>query len=125
VAMNFLELTEAYIADRRMEHIRDYAVRGRPLAGLSAESLTARWVETYRAVNALEDEDREGELIDLRSEFDLRGIEPPMHLVAAESALVGERLKRQVSEGAADPVEVEQTEAKLADLYARLQGPKN
>jgi hypothetical protein len=41
----------------------------------------------------------------------LRGIERPLHLVAAESALVGECLKRQVREGAADPAQVEQTEA--------------
>ena|SRR5947209_6744441 len=123
--MNFLELSKAYFAELNLEHIRDYAVRGRAFAGLSVESLGARWVELYRIVHALEDEDREGELRDLRSEFDLRGIEPPMHLLAAESALARERFQRRLREDATDWAAIEQTEAELADLYARLQGPMN
>jgi hypothetical protein len=123
--MNFVQLTQAYLAELCLERTRDYAVRGRPLAGLSVETLSIRWVETYRAVQVLEDEGREGELLDLRSEFDLRGIEPPLHLVAAELNLFTERFQRQLREGETDWAAVEQTEASLADLYARLQSPKN
>ena len=125
MAMTFLELTEAYVAELSLERIRDYAARGRPLADLSVETLNGRWVEMYRIVHALEDEDREGELLDVRSEFDLRGIEPPLHLVAAESALACERLRRRVREDPFDADRVEQLEEKLADLYERLQGPMN
>jgi hypothetical protein len=108
-----------------LERTRDYVARGRALAGLSVDTLNDRWVEMYRIVHALEDEDREGELLDLRSEFDLRGIEPPLHLVGAEAALAAERLRRRVRENGADVDGAEQLEEKLADLYQRLQGPKN
>jgi len=76
-------------------------------------------------VQVLEEEDREGELLDLRSEFDLRRIEPPLHLVAAELSLFKERFQRRLREGATDRAAVEQIEARLADLHARLQSPKN
>ena len=123
--MNFVELTHAYLAELCLERTRDYAARGRPLSGLPVEMLSARWVETYRAVQVLEEEDREGELLDLRSEFDLRRIEPPLHLVAAELSLFKERFQRRLREGATDRAAVEQIEARLADLHARLQSPKN
>src|SRR4051794_7625684 len=123
--MTFLELSQAYLAELHLEHIRDYAARGRPFAAVSVEQLSARWLEMHRIVRALADEGREGELIDLRSEFDLRDIEPPMHLVAAETALARERLLRRIRECVPDPAEVEQTEAELLDFYARLHGPKH
>jgi hypothetical protein len=123
--MTLAELIEAYVAEQRLERMRDYVTRGRPLARIDAESLSSRWVETYRAARALEDERREGELLDLRSEFDLRGIEPPMHLVAAECALFKERFQRQVRERPIDPAAIELTETKLTDLYTRLRAPKN
>ena len=85
--MNFVELTHAYLVELCLERTRDYAARARPLAGLSIEMLSVRWVETYRAVQVLGEEDPEGELLDLRSEFDLRRIEPPLHLVAVELSL--------------------------------------
>ena len=123
--MNFVELSQAYLVELCLERTRDYAARGRPLAGLSIETLCARWVETYRAVRVLEEEDREGELLDLRSEFDLRCTEPPQHLLAAERGLFTERFQRRLREGPIDWAAVEQTEARLADLHARLQSPKN
>ena len=123
--MNFVELTHAYLVELCLERTRDYAARGRPLSGLPVEMLSARWVETYRAAWVLEEEDREGELLDLRSEFDLRRIEPPLHLVAAELSLFKERFQRRLREGATDRAAVDQIEARLADLHARLQSPKN
>lgn len=68
----------AEIEERLLTRIRDYLDRGRPLAGLPAEELNIQWVEIYRAVTAGEDEHCEEDLTDLRSELDLRGINPPM-----------------------------------------------
>ena len=124
--MTFPELIEAYAIEKSVERTRDYMARGRPLSGLSGEMLRWRWVGTYRAVHGpQEDERREGELLDLRSEFDLRGVKPPMHLVAAEVALLTERFKQKVRDCPASPAEVDKLEAELADLCARLKGPKN
>ena len=122
--MNFVELLNAYLAEQSLERTRGYVARGRPLAGLSIEALGVRWVETYRAARVLEEEDREGELLDLRSEFNLRGVGPPLHLLTAEMALFRQRF-RQRCEGEIDEVGVEQAEAKFADFQARLQRPKN
>src|SRR4051794_23629205 len=119
------ERIEADIVEKGLDRIRDYVVGGRSLAGLAAEELSERWVEAYRTARALGDERRESEFMDLRCEFDLRGIEPPMHLVAAESAMVKQRLERLVREAPIDVASVERAEAELAELYERLQAPKN
>jgi hypothetical protein len=124
--MNIAELTEAYFADRTVERIRAYMLSGRRLARLTDQSLSDRWVDAYCAAAwAFNDDDRWAELMDLQCEFDLRGGSPPRHLVAAERALILERLDRLKRSCAPDPAAIREVEAELADLRARLREPKN
>ena len=123
--MNIEELAEALIADKTLESINAYMVRGRCFGGLTEEELNAQWVEVYRAACTLQDEKIWGELMDLQCEFDLRGIKPPMHLLAAEADLFTECFERLVLEGEPDPAATEEAGAELAELRARLQAPKN
>jgi hypothetical protein len=123
--MNLEDLVEAYVAEQRIDRLRDYVARGRPLAGLSEQTLSTQWVELYRAVKALEQEHRHSELTDLRSEYDLRGVEPPMHLVSEQAAIFTERFNRQSREFQPAPGEMERFEEKLAELQERLGQPKN
>jgi hypothetical protein len=123
--MTIEELAHAYIAEKTLEGIRDYMVRGRCFANLTEEALNAQWVEAYRAACTLEDEKSWGELLDLQCEFDLRGIKPPMDLLAAEADLFTESFERLMSESPPDPKAVEEAEAEIAALCERLRRPKN
>jgi hypothetical protein len=124
-SMNFVDLINASLAEQIVERLREYVVRGRPFANLSEQALGGQWVELYRAVMALEDDRREGELMDLRSEFDLRGIEPPMHLVEAEAAICITRFKRLVHENRTTPKDIQRFDDELEELRERLSRPKH
>ena len=123
--MTFAELIEAYIAQLHMEHLRTYLERGRRFAGLTTDALNAAWVDAYHAAFGRRDETREQEFVDLGCEFDLRGLEPPTHLVAAESEEFRERFEREVREGPIDLDAVERCEDELEKLHEQLQAPKN
>ena len=122
---SLVRLAAAFLAEKRTERLLDYMVRGRPLAGVGDPALGTQWVVVYRAVMAAGDQRRETELMDLRSEFDLRGREPPMHLLSAEAATFTERFLRQVLESEPDPEGSERMDAMLDDLQERLSRPKH
>ena len=109
-----------YVEERTLTRIRGYLGRGRLLAGLPVESLRAQWIDTYLAVRVLEDEDRDDELRDLETEFDLRGLVPPFSLVVAEAARFRERFQKEWRNRKPDPVVLERTERELDDLCDRL-----
>src|SRR5437868_14059205 len=74
------DLVSAWLADGQLERSRRYLEQGRRFADWTTDALNATWVVTYRAARGVpEDAGREDELGDLRCEFDLRGIKPPMH----------------------------------------------
>ena len=123
--MDLSDLINAYIAESQMERLRGYLERGRKLADLPTEALNAAWVDTYRAARGRERASRENELQNLRCEFDLRGIEPPMHLVAAEAERFKKRFERQIRESKIDPDAVEKMEEELERLRGRLEAPKH
>jgi len=123
--MDLPELVMAYLAECQIERTRAYVETGRRFSELSIEALNEAWVETYRAARGREDESRESELQDLRCEFDLRGIEPHMHLVAAEADRFTEGLKQRIRECKIDPDMVEKMEAELERVRDRFTAPKN
>lgn len=108
-------------AERKvLSRICDYLGRGRPLAGLPAQSLEAHWIAAYLEVHALERARRVEELRDLGTEFDLRGLEPPWGLVAPEVARFEERFGKALRQRKRDPVVVERAEAELEAVSDRL-----
>jgi hypothetical protein len=76
---------EAFMHDRRLEELADYAHRGRRFAPLSTECLKAMWAERFRywSRNVYCSEDKE-KLDDLASELELRGEVEPIERVPAE-----------------------------------------
>jgi len=103
-----------------LQRVRDYLGRGRPLAGLPAQSLEAQWIAAYLEVHALDDARREEELRDLGTELDLRGLTPPWSLVVPELARFGERFGKALRQRKRDPVVVERAEAELEAISDRL-----
>lgn len=83
-ALDFVRHIQADAEARTLARIRDYLARGRPLAGMPDESLEVNWVEATRASRTPEGARSKAELLDLRCEFDLRGLRSPWHLVAAD-----------------------------------------
>ena len=105
---------------RTLSRIRDYLGRGRPLAGLPAQSLEAQWIAAYLEVHALDDASRADELRDLGTEFDLRGLAPPWVLVLPELARFNERFGKALLQPQRDPVAVERAEAEVKAISDRL-----
>jgi hypothetical protein len=75
-ARTLVRTIEDRAEQRVLARIRGYLARGRLLAGLPAEALNAHCHEVYRARLANEDVCEET-VMDLRTEFDLRGMDPP------------------------------------------------
>src|SRR5260370_1071594 len=125
-SLDLPDLVGAWIADCQLERSRRYLEHGRRFAGWTADALDAAWVQTYRAARGVpEDASREDDLQDLRCEFDLRGIEPPMHLVAAVADPFTERFEQRIRQHKSDPDAVAEMEEMLERLRDRLQAPKN
>jgi hypothetical protein len=103
-----------------LSRIRDYLGRGRPLAGLPAQSLEAQWIAAYLEVHALDDAQRVDELRDLGTELDLRGLAPPWSLVLPELARFNERFGKALRQRKRDPVVVERAEVELEAVSDRL-----
>ena len=125
-SLDIPDLVRAWIAECQLERSRRYLEHGRRFADWTADALAAASVQTYRAARGVpEDASREDDLQDLRCEFDLRGIEPPMHLVAAEADRFTKRFEQQIHHRKIDPDAVAEMEEMLERLRDRLQAPKN
>jgi hypothetical protein len=114
--MDALQRTE----EQTVSRIRDYLGRGRPLAGVPAQSLEAQWIAAYLEAHALDDDRCEDELRDLGTEFDLRGLAPPRALVAPELARFNERFGKALRRRKPDPAIVERAIAELEAISDRL-----
>jgi hypothetical protein len=110
----------ARIEAQVLARIRDYLACGRPLAGLPEQSLVAQWIDAYFAVRACEDEERAEELRDLGTEFDLRGLRPPLHLVWADAKRFNQRFQKEWRKRKPDWAAIEQIETELRTLSDRL-----
>lgn len=108
------------VEQQLLSRIRDYLGRGRPLAGMPAQSLEAQWIAACLEVHALDDDTREDELRDLGTEFDLRGLAPPWSLVVPELARFTERFGKALRRRKRDPATVERAEAELEAVCDRL-----
>lgn len=121
------DLIQAHLVETTIERTRRYLLGGRRFADLSEDGMRKLWVDTFRAfavtdfvVGRFRDT-----LLDLRCEFDLRRLEPPMGAVAAEHAAYRKHLRRRWREGRHDPATCEHCRAELTALRQRLAQPKN
>jgi hypothetical protein len=103
-----------------LRRIRDYLDRGRPLATLPHLSLRAQWIHAYLAVFVCEDDRRAQELTDLRTEFDLRGLETPARQVLPELTRFDERFRKERRKRNPDPAALERFNDELDALCDRL-----
>ena len=115
-----LRSVATYAREQTVSRIRDYLGRGRPLAGVPAQTLEAQWIAAYLEVHALDDDSRADELRDLGTEFDLRGLAPPSALVAPELARFDERFGKALRQRRPDPAIVERAVAELDAISDRL-----
>jgi len=120
------QLAHAYAVEKRMERMHRYVVGGRRFASLAEDLLIAQWVETYRFLAVVPDDDNcWDELLTLECEFALRRMERPVHLVETELTRVREHFERVRRGSDRDRAAWEKAQAELPALLARLQQPKH
>ncbi len=74
-----------WLASSQSDDAANYASRGRIYGGLSNEKLSAHWVESFRKIASdIGNLNARAVNADLKSEFDLRSMEPPYDLVRDE-----------------------------------------
>ena len=76
---------EGWLASTGSDRLADYAARGRKHQNLTSGELTAGWVHAFRRMaDDVRDPERRAIEEDFKSEFSLRGSEPPYNLVSEE-----------------------------------------
>ncbi|PVE24311.1 hypothetical protein DC522_11625 [Microvirga sp. KLBC 81] len=80
----------SWLAEGRMQQVRDYASRGRSLEKTSIERLQGEWIALVRAWVTNPHEHSNPQRADIEAEFTLRGLEPPYEMVKDEfEAIIG------------------------------------
>ena len=118
---------ELYLANDLIDHIADYASRGRSHKRLTDDQLSAKWIAAFR--NFADDRNDRGRRaieMDLKAEFHLRNIEPPYDLVKPEIVRVVEDMSSNFEKMKRDDPDAvdemsEEMEYDLADLKARMK----
>ncbi|MBS0523325.1 MAG: hypothetical protein JSS04_06780 [Proteobacteria bacterium] len=103
---------------RTLRRVRDYLGRGRPLASLPLLSLRAQWIDASVAIVLREDRSRAKEFDDLETEFDLRGLETPIHRVLPELTRFARHLRK--AKRNPDPAALDRFNDELDALCDRL-----
>ena len=123
--MDIKQLAEAYIAEKAMERTQRYLADGRMFADLDDEGLTKYFVSVFREYILFDGDRRWDAIAEVQCEFELRGLNAPIHRVAADLALFKERLEQFLRAIPCDPATLQEVRDELADLRERLALPKN
>jgi hypothetical protein len=110
----------AEVEARTLRRVRDYLARGRPLAGLPLGSLRAQWIDASLALVLRGDQSRAQEFDDLKTEFDLRGLETPVGRVLPEVTRFEQRFRKDRRKRNPDPAALERINDELDALCDRL-----
>ena len=118
---------ELFLANELIDHIADYASRGRFHKRLTDDQLSATWIAAFR--NFADDRNDRGRRaieMDLKAEFQLRNMEPPYDLVKPEIDRVVEDMSSDFAKMKRDDPDAvdemsEEMEYELADLKARMK----
>ena len=118
---------ELFLANEQVDQIADYASRGRLYERLTDGELAEKWIHAFRLfADAPSDERRRAIEIDLKAEFQLRGIEPPYDQVRSEinrivdSMSSGFETMKRDDPGMVDDMN-EEFQHDIADLKARIK----
>lgn len=74
----------SYLAEGRMQNLRDYVSRGRNLEKAPIEQLHGEWVASMRAWATDPQKNHNPRRDDIEAELALRGLEPPYEMVTDE-----------------------------------------
>jgi hypothetical protein len=93
----------SWVQSEAVDGTAAYAARGRKYAGLSDEEARSQWVNAFRALaNDFVKSPWWHIQSDLRSELELRGLEPPYRLVQEDLVKLSNGLNAEVENGAGD-----------------------
>ena len=118
---------ELFLANERVDQIADYASRGRLYERLTDGQLAEKWIHAFRLfAHAPSDERRRAMEIDLKAEFQLRGIEPPYDQVRSEINRIVDNMSsgfETIKRDDPDMVDEmnEEFQQDIADLKARIK----
>lgn len=112
------------LAHKAMSDTIQYVERGRHLRGLESSDLELEFVSSIRLV-ARDGDDNVARLAmnDSLAEFDLRGLEPPFHLVRHEIGVMAERGRARIAALTAEDLQdlEDQIQARYADAGKKIQ----
>jgi len=118
---------ELFLANELIDHIADYASRGRFHKRLTDDQLSATWIAAFRSfADDRSDRGRRAIEMDLKAEFQLRNMEPSYDLVKPEIDQVVEDMSSDFAKMKRDDPDAvdemsEEMEYELADLKARMK----
>jgi hypothetical protein len=114
----------SWLADGRMQVVRDYASRGRGLESVPTDQLRGEWVALMRAWVTNPHEFRNPKRADIESEFALRGLEPPYEMVVDEFEAVTRFISNAMEN--MDDAEKDRINTEIAsELVGFLEGEKS
>jgi hypothetical protein len=118
---------EMFFASELIDHIADYASRGRSYKSLTDDQLSRQWIAAFKNfADDRSDHGRRATEMDLKAEFQLRNIEPPYDVVKPEIDRVVEGMSCDFEKMTRDDPEkvdemTEGMEDDIADLKARMK----
>lgn len=117
---DFVHRISAIAEARTLSRVRDYLNRGRLLGSFPILSLRAQWIDASLAILLREDRTRYQEFNDLRTEFDLRGLDTPADLVLPEATRLKERFAKDRGRRKPDEADLERANEEMDALCDRL-----
>jgi hypothetical protein len=117
----------SWLAEGRMQQVRDYSSRGRSLESTPVAQLQGEWVALMRAWVTNPHEFRNPKRADIESEFTLRGLEPPYEMVVDEFEAVTRFISdamENMDEAEKDRINTE-IASELVDFLAGEQSRRN
>jgi len=87
------KIVQALLAHNQMEEVAAYLRRGRPFKEASEADLNRAWAAAFELSLGHGERQYRQQLDDLGAELQLRGIEPPVHLVEKTMEKIQQRIR--------------------------------
>jgi hypothetical protein len=83
---------QALLANKQMEEVAEYLRRGRPFKEMPQADLNKGWAAAFELVLEHREKQYRQQLDDFGAELNVRGIEPPAHLVEKTMEKIKQRI---------------------------------